>query len=95
MKNNEPKIDKALMLALDKLTDEEEIYALLYPKQMGENLKKFLMSRKNEGKLDYNILEIANCIAVKAGKRVILAIAAREDVARVTIQPKLTTNWMG
>ena len=95
MKNNEPRIDKGLTLALDKFTDEEVIDALLHPEQMGENLKRFLMSRKNEGKLDYNVLEIANCIAVKAGKRVILEIAAREDVARVTIHPKLTTNSMG
>ncbi len=92
MNNHQTKIEKDLMLALDKLNDEEEIDALLFPKLMGESLKKFLMSSKNKGELDYNLLNIANCVAVKASKRVILEIADREDVARVTIQPKLTTN---
>ena len=92
MGNNQPKIDEDLMQRLDALTDEEQIDALLHPKRMGEDLKEFLMSEKNEGQLDYNILHIANCIAVKASKKVILEIAAREDVARVTVQPRLTTN---
>lgn len=92
MGNNRSKIDEDLMQKLDALADEEQIEALVHPTRMGENLSNFLTSAKSEGELDYNILEIANCIAVRASKTVILEIAAREDVSQVTSQPRLATN---
>ncbi len=92
MGKNRPKIDEDLKRQLKELGDDEQIDVLLHPGRMEGNLKRFLMSGKNEGELDYNILEIANCIAVKSTKKVILEIAARDDVGQVTIQPTLSTN---
>lgn len=92
MGNNRSKIDLDLMQKLDALAGEEQIEALVHPMRMGENLSNFLTRAKSEGELDYNILEIANCIAVRASKTVILKIAARDDVSQVTSQPRFTTN---
>ena len=75
------------MQALDKLTDKEEIDVLVYPKQIGEDFKGFLVTKKNEGVLDYNILQIANCVVIKARKNLILEIATRNDVSRIAINP--------
>lgn len=92
MERDEPKIDKALMQELEKLAEEEEIDVLLYPKEMSEDFKGFLVTKKNEGLLDYNILQLANCVVIKARKRIILEIAGRHDVARTTIHPKFTAH---
>lgn len=92
MERGESKIDQDLRRALDKLTETDEIDALLYPKQMGEDFERFLLTKKNEGLLDYNILHIANCVVIKAPKKVILEIAARDDVSRVSINPRFTIH---
>ncbi len=90
METKEAKIDKDLKRELDKLKDENEIDVLLYPKQLGEDLKEFLQTKKNEGLLDYNILQMANCIVIRAAKKVIVEITARDDVVRITMNPRFT-----
>lgn len=91
MERGGSKIDQELRQALDKLTDTEEIDVLLYPKQTREDFEGFLLIKKNEGVLDYNFLQLANCFVIKAPKKVILEIAARDDVSRITINPRFTT----
>lgn len=91
MERGEPKIDQELRQALDKLTDKEEIEVLLYPKRTGEDFERLLLTKKNEGLLDYNFLQLANCYVIKAPKKVILEIAARDDVSQLTINPRFTT----
>jgi hypothetical protein len=86
------KIDQDLMRVLDSLTETDEIDILVYPRQMSEEFERFLLGKKNQGLLDYNILQIANCAVVKAPKSVILDIAAQHDVSRITINPRFTIN---
>ena len=90
MERGETKIDQELRQALDKLSDEEEIDVLLYPKQMSEDFEGFLLTKKNEGLLDYNFLQLANCFVIKAPKKVILEIAGRDDVSQLTVNPRFT-----
>lgn len=88
----ESKIDKDLIQVLDKLTDKDQIDVLLYPKQTGEEFETFLLTKKKEGVLDYNVLQIANCVVIKATKGLIWEIAARDDVFRITINPRFTVH---
>ena len=92
VERGESKIDQDLMRALDKLADTDEIDVLLYPKQMGEDFERFLLTKKNQGMLDYNILQLANCVVIKAPKKVIQEIAARNDVSRITMNPRFTIH---
>ncbi len=92
MARSESKIDQELRQTLDKLTDTEEIDVLLYPKQLGGEIEQFLLTKKKAGLLNYNILQIANCIVIKAPKKVILEIAARDDVSRITSNPRFTAH---
>lgn len=93
VEKGELKIDPKLMRVLEKLADTDEIDVLLYPRgQVSENLEKFLLDKKKEGLLDYNVLQIANFIAIKGQKVVILEIANRDDVSRITNNPRFTTQ---
>ena len=90
MERGESKIDQELRQALDRLADTDEIEVLLYPKQMGGTIEEFLLAKKGEGLLDYNVLQLANCIVIKAQKKVILEIANRDDVSRIAVNPRFT-----
>jgi len=92
VKRGESKIDQDLVHALDKLIEADEIDVLLYPKQISEDLETFLLANKNKGLLDYNILHIANCVAIKAPKKIILEIAARDDVSQLILNPRFTLH---
>lgn len=95
MESGESKLDKELKQALDQLTDTEEIDVLLFPKYMDREFESFLQTQKNKGLLDYSILQLANCVVIKATKKVILEIAARAEVSRISINPRFTTNQAG
>ncbi len=92
MEEVKSKLDQDLKQTLDKMTDQEEIDVLVYPKQSGGEFEQFLFSKKNEGMLDYNILPMANCVVIKASKRITLEVAARDDVFRLTTNPRLTAH---
>jgi hypothetical protein len=92
MQTDESKIDQKLRQALDKLADTDEIEVLLYPEQMGGALERDLLTKKDEGLLDYNVLQLANCIVIRSQKQVILEMANRDDVTRITINPSFTVN---
>ena len=86
------KIDRDLIRVLDRLTDTDEVEVLLYPKHVDKAFERLLQTKKSEGILDYNILKLANCVAIKAPKPIILELAARDDVSRVAVNPRFTVN---
>lgn len=92
MEEFKSKLDQALQQTLDKMADQEEIDALVYPKHSGGEFEQFLFNKKNAGLLDYNVLPLANCVVVKASKKIILEIAARNDVSRVASNPRFTAH---
>jgi hypothetical protein len=94
MQSGKSKIEPELKEALDKLEDEDEdeIEALIFPKKQGGEIERLLQAKKKAGELDYNVLLIANCIAIKASKKFILELASRDDVIRLSANPKFTAQ---
>lgn len=92
MDRREPNVDDDLSHTLSALSDAAELDVLVYPARTSEDLENFLAEKKGEGVLDYNILRIANSIAVKGSKRAILEIAARGDVLRVSTNPRMNID---
>lgn len=86
------KLDSDLRRALDDLRDEDELDVLVHPIRMGGSIESFLSEAKAAGGVDYNVLELAGCIALKAPKRVILDVARRDDVARVSANPRFSAG---
>jgi hypothetical protein len=86
------KIDAALGSLLDQLADQDDVEALVFPRAGGTTLQSFLTTESDQGTLEFNVLELAGCIAVRAKKRIILALAAREDVQRVTVNPTFSAG---
>ncbi len=86
------KIDQELKLALKSLSDAERTDALIHPKYIGQEIENFLLTKKNEGLLDYNILKLANCIFVRATKDVLYKIADRDDVLHISVNPTFKTQ---
>ena len=87
MADPEAKLDGTLRQLLAGIADEDEIDLLVHPTRMGGSIESFLSEAKGAGRLDYNVLELAGCIALKAPKKVILEIARRDDVARLSANP--------
>lgn len=94
VEKDESRIDQELTRVFEDLEDTDEIDVLLYPRegQVSEGLERFLRDKKKDGLLDYNIMQIANFIAIKGQKQIILEIANRDDVSRITINPRFTTQ---
>lgn len=92
MATPESKLEAALRSSLDALADEEEIDVLVHPTRMGAPIERFLAEAKRAGQVDYNVLKLAGCIAVQAPKRLILQIAERDDVARLSANPRFTAG---
>ena len=93
MNKGETKLDADVKLALDKLANMAEMDVLVYPIQITETFKQFLQNKQDEGILEYNILHLANCAFVKAPKKVILEIAARDDISQIRMNPRVTLSW--
>ncbi len=68
MEQGESKIEGQLTEALQRMADEDVIDVLVYPRQLNEGFKNFLRSGKSAGRFEYNTLEFANCVAVRANK---------------------------
>lgn len=90
MSGGEAKLDVDVRQALDQLTATARLDVLVCPKQITPSFKQYLQKRREEGALEYNILQLANCAVVKASKQVILEIAAQDDVARIRANPRFT-----
>lgn len=92
MESEESKIDEQLIENLQRIADEDVIDVLVYPRRLDEDFKNFLLSEKTAGRFEYNVLEFANCAAIRAKKKVILDISRRDDVTRVASNPRFTTH---
>ena len=92
MKQGESKIEEPLTEALQRMADEDVIDVLVYPRQWDERFRNFLQSGKSGGRFEYNVLEFANCAAVRANKNVILEISRLDDVTRVATNPKFRST---
>ena len=92
MERSPTKIDPDVMWSLERLGDQQEIDVLVYPTRFGGEFERFLQTRKHQGALDYNILQLANCVVVKASKQAILEIAARDDVAKISANPRFMAH---
>ncbi len=92
MEEGESKIEEQLTETLRRIADEDVIDVLVYPLQLDEGFKNFLQTGKVAGRFEYNVLEFANCAAVRAKKNVILEISRRDDVTRVARNPRFTAQ---
>jgi hypothetical protein len=86
------KADPDLRRTLDRLGKDETLEVLVYPTADTEQLVAYLATRRDTGDLQFNLLELANCIALRAPRATIDEVLARSDVARVTINPTFTAN---
>jgi len=85
---SERKTNNELVEVLNKLEEDEEIDVIVYVKKPVTNFDEFLQAKKEKGELKFNFLEFADCYVVEASKRLLLGIAAREDVSRMEINSR-------
>jgi hypothetical protein len=81
------KLDDELRAQLDRVGDDDPIDVLVQPAADPFDLEADLAGRASEG-VRYNVLPLHGSIALRAPKPVILELAARADVARVTAMPR-------
>ncbi len=93
MKGDQSKIDDKLREVLQATSDDDQVDVLVYPLPAGQRLQDFLELSKSQGRLDYNVLKFANCIAVKAKKFVIVELSSRDDIVRVTANPTFEAHF--
>ncbi len=87
------KAEPALREALDRLGENDMLEVLVYPAGSADGLHAYLASRRHAEDLEFNVLELAGCIALRARRSIIDEVLARsDDVARVTLNPTFTTN---
>lgn len=82
------KLDQDLLQILQSLDDQEEVTVLVYADNIRENLEAFLARKMQSGDLKYNILRLANAVAVQARKEIIVEIAGRAEVRRIRTSPR-------
>lgn len=86
------KAEPDLRQALDQLGENETLEVLVYPAGGTDDLLAYLSAKRNTGSLQFNVLELAGCIALRADGSIINEVAARRDVARVMLNRTFTTN---
>jgi hypothetical protein len=86
------KADTELRRILDGLGEDELVEVLVYPAGGTDDLLGYLSRRRDTGDIEFNVLELAGCIALRAGRGTVNEVATRSDVARVTINPTFTIN---
>jgi hypothetical protein len=86
------KADPNLRRTLDQLEENDTVEVLVYPAGGTEGLLAYLTSGRDAGDLQFNVLDLAGCIALRARRTTIDELIARDDVARVTINPTFTAN---
>jgi hypothetical protein len=84
-----------LQSLLASMREDEEASVLVYPTGSTRDLLQDLDQHRKAGRADYNQLELAGCIAVRASKNVISQIARRNDVERVIPNPTFTADSWG
>ena len=86
------KADPDLRETLDRLKGSDVVDVLVYPTGGTEDLFANLTTRQETGDLQFNVLELAGCIVVRAQRDMINELAVRNDVSRITINPTLTAD---
>lgn len=89
------KLDDDLVQALQALPEDGEIEVLVHPRGGLGDLENYLAAEKAAGNLEFNILGLAHCAVVRASATGVKNIAARDDVNRVTLQPRVSTHLHG
>jgi hypothetical protein len=89
---NGDKADPDLRQTLERLGENETVEVLVYPAGGTDELLAYLTRRRDTGDLEFNVLELAGSIVLRARRGIINEVAARSDVARVTLNPRFTTN---
>jgi hypothetical protein len=84
--------DFDLRQKLDRLTESDRVDVLVYPTGGTEELFAYLTSRQESGDLQFNVLDLAGCIALRARRDTINELAARSDIVRVAINPTFTAD---
>lgn len=84
--------DPELRQALDRLGENETVEVLVYPAGGTDQLLAYLAPKRDTGDLEFNVLELAGSIVLRARRGIINEVAARSDVARVTLNPRFTIN---
>ena len=67
---------------------DEPVEVLVHPAGDAGALVEELRSRSERGELEFNVLELAGVIALRARQRTVDELAARDDVARITVNPR-------
>ena len=88
----ETKIDADLRAILSKLQDRDSVEALVFPSAGTATLETPLRSKGEKEPLEFNVLSMAGCIAIRSTKSVILELVKRDDVDRIAANPKFTAN---
>ena len=86
--------DHDLRQKLDRLGADETVEVLVYPAGGTDELLAYLAARRDTSDLEFNVLEMAGSIVLRAPRGIINEVAARSDVARVTLNPRFTTNGL-
>jgi len=76
----EDKAEPALREALDRLGENEMLEVLVYPAGSADGLRAYLASKRHAGDLEFNVLELAGCIALRARRGIIDEVLVRSDV---------------
>jgi hypothetical protein len=82
------KISKELMDDLSELTESDVIDVLMYVKKPAAGFDEYLQAEQEKGELRFNYLEYADCYVVEASKQLLLELADREEVSRMTVNPR-------
>ena len=69
-------------------TADEPVEVLVHPAGDARALVEELRARRERGELEFNVLELAGVIALRAPGHVVDELAARDDVARNTVNPR-------
>lgn len=92
MTDSSSKLDDDLTQALQALPVDGQIEVLVHPRGVIGELEDYLASVKAAGDLEFNVLELAHCVVVRASATAVQNIAARDDVEKVTLQPRVTAH---
>jgi hypothetical protein len=88
VKQGSEKISKELVDALSGLAESEVIDVLVYVKEPAAGFDAYLQAEKERGQLRFNYLEYADCYVLEASKQLLLELADREEVSRMTVNPR-------
>lgn len=81
-----------LQSLLATMGEDQKADVLVYPTGPTQDLLRALDEHRRAGRAEYNSLELAGCIALRAPRKVIYQLAQRSDVQRVIANPTFTAE---